>query len=98
MFKPTNWVILKTVDKKGEILQVLGSRDVDSTNADSCRLSSAISEVVENDGVFTFLMDSCDDYVCDKQFEGVSAVMNPLLRLKNGEFHSVVAFSSLNLI
>ena len=43
-------------------------------------------------------MDSCDDYVCDKQFEGVSAVMNPLLRLKNGDGHDIVAFSSLNLI
>ncbi len=98
MFKPTNWVILKTVDKKGEILQVLGSRDVDSTDADSCRLSSAISEVVEKDGVFTFLMDSCDDYVCDKQFEGVSSVMNPLLRLKNGDGHDIVSFNSLDLI
>ena len=70
---PDRWVVVEIATPDSTTQKVLASWCGGFAGADECRLSSGITEAVENEGHYLFHNESGSIYKCFKESRGMSA-------------------------
>lgn len=69
---PDKWVVVEFETEGKTIQKVLATWYGDYTSGDSWRLSSGITEVIDNDGQYIFINESGSEYDCPKELYGMN--------------------------
>jgi hypothetical protein len=72
-YTPDKWVVVEIVSPEHTTQKVLASWYGNFAGADEWRLSSGITESVENEGHYLFHNESGSIYNCFKELQGMSA-------------------------
>jgi hypothetical protein len=70
---PDRWVILKFTSPKQTFYKVLAGWYSDYLNADSLRISSGLTKIVEEGDVYLIHNESGSIYKCHKEAEGLNS-------------------------